>query len=183
MAPDEFYHEVPDGKAAIYATLTRMAELIRDHDPRVSAFAQRLLEMIQELDPTLTHAEIASVMFNWVREHMLYTDDIAVDPINAPGWDIVDVIKQPQVILDEILALGHATGDCDDYVIWLGSLYYDVGYGVTLVNVVQKGTEQEHVYLRVATPDGVYAADGIVAEDFGWELPEEDKLFEAVVPV
>lgn len=182
-AEDEHYSIVPDGKAAIWATLQRMAELVRDHDPRVTAFAQRLVEMIQELDPGLTHAEIASVMFNWVRDHMFYTDDVSVDPINAPGWIITDVIKQPQVILDEILAKGHAAGDCDDYVIFLGALYYDVGYGVTLVNVVQRGTEQEHVYLRVATPDGVYAADGIVAEDFGWELPEEDKLSEAVLPV
>jgi hypothetical protein len=183
MEPDAHYYEVPDGKAAIYATLSRMAELIRDHDPRVSAFAQRLYEMVLELDPTCTHVEIAAVLFNWVRDHMLYTEDVHVDPINAPGYDIVDVIKQPQVILDEILSLGHATGDCDDYVIFLGSLYQDVGYGVTLVNVVQRGTEQEHVYLRVATPDGVFAADGIIDEPFGWELPEEDKEFEAVVPV
>jgi hypothetical protein len=183
VQPDESYSIVPDGKAAIWATLQRMAELVRDHDPRVTAFAARLQEMILELDPTLSHAEIASVIFNWVRDHMFYTDDVAVDPINAPGWQIADVIKQPQVVLDEILAMGHATGDCDDYVIFLGSLYYDLGYGVTLVNVVQRGTEQEHVYLRVATPDGVYAADAIVPEDFGWELPEEDKLSEAVLPV
>jgi predicted transglutaminase-like cysteine proteinase len=74
-------------------------------------------------------------------------------------------------------------GDCDDYVVLLGSLYYDLGWGVTLVNVVQDGTDQEHVYLRVTTPDGVFAADAIIREPFGWELPPEERLSEAVVVV
>lgn len=180
---DERYFEVPDGKAAIWATLERMAELIREHDPAVTRFAERLVAMIEEVDPTLSSAEVASVMFNWVREHMFYTDDAHVDPVNRPGDTIVDVIHHPDVLLDQILRIGHAVGDCDDYCILLGALYYDAGYGVTLVNVVQAETEQEHVYLRVTTPQGTYAADPIMPEDFGWELPESERIFFATLPV
>jgi hypothetical protein len=179
----EFYHEVPDGKASIWASLQRVAEIIRDHNPSVADFAEHLEEAILAHDPTLTHEEIAAVVFEWVKAHMHYVDDIHVDPINAPGYDITDELKHPDVLLGEIARQGFATGDCDDYVILLGSLYHDRGYGITLVNVVQRGTEQEHVYLRVATPDGVFAADGIVDEPFGWELPEEDRESESVVPV
>lgn len=181
------YTPVPDGKPGIWATLQRMAELIRSHAPSVTVYAQALQQEILDLAAsqhrTLSHAEIAAILFDWVRLHMFYVDDETSDPINAPGVDILDKIQHPDVMLDEIDRLGQGMGDCDDYIILLGSLYHDLDYGVTLVNVVQASTEQEHVYLRVTTPEGVFAADPIIEEPFGWEIPRDEITEESVVPV
>jgi hypothetical protein len=177
---DHAFSEIPDGKPGILVTLSRMADIIRDHSQYVSDFALRMLEQLEELDPTLTSAEQAAVIFNWVHGHMIYVDDEMLDL--GAGVVYNDVLKHPEVTLTEIQRLGSSTGDCDDQILLLGSLYHDIGWGVILVNIkTLEGTE--HVYLKVITPDGTYAADPIVQEDFGWELPLEERAETVELPV
>lgn len=177
---DHAFSEIPDGKPGILTTLSRMADIIRDHSQYVSDFALRMLEQLEELDPTLTSAEQAAVIFNWVHQHMIYVDDEMVDLGNGAVYS--DVLKHPEVTLTEIQRLGSSTGDCDDQILLLGSLYHDIGWGVILVNIkTLEGTE--HVYLKVVTPDGTYAADPIVQEEFGWELPLEERAETVELPV
>lgn len=177
---DVIHREIPDGRDGTLVSLSRIAEIIREHPPSVTQFSQCMIEQIEELDPSLTSAEQAAVIFNWVHDHMIYVDDETLDL--GAGVEYTDVFKHPEVTLDEISRLGSTTGDCDDYIILLGSLYQSIGWGVILVQITTiEGVE--HVYLRVVTPDGTYAADPIVREDFGWELPAEQRARIVELPV
>lgn len=72
-----------------------------------------------------TQEETVSRMLYWVRGHMVYVDD----PPNE------EFIKSPMVLLNEILTLGKAVGDCDDYVMIFGGLVHaaDVPLRLTLM--------------------------------------------------
>lgn len=160
----ERYVEVPDGPESALATLRYMAAVIRDPDPLVDQ-ASDILSLQLE---SLTNAEQAAAIFEWVRSHMTYTpdfnDDLTIEEIRRPGY-----------LLIEIGRLGTALGDCDDYVVLLGALYRRLGYPVTLIAISRSEDRiLDHVYLAVDTDEGRFTADGIVPEPFGWECPDEE---------
>ena len=168
------YREIPEGNPGVLITLDRMAELIRDPSPAVAAWADHLADTAEAAGAD--DAAIAEAVFEWVRLHMVYVED-------QDSHDVVEEIRTPDYLLDEIARLGHAIGDCDDFVLLLGALYQALGYGVLLVAIGLTDDNLEHVYLHVVTPAGQIPADPIRPEDFGWEVAEEDRTAQYVVEV
>lgn len=153
--------EVPEGHPGSWATLAYMARVALAPNPRLDAVAAAW----GNAPP--------SVLFEWVRAHMLYTPDYN-------NGSIIEEIQTPGHTLDEIARLGRAIGDCDDYVVLLASLYVRRGHRVVLV-AISRHVDQllDHVFLTV---DGI-AADGIVAEPFGWEVPTSEVTYRMEYPL
>lgn len=169
----ERFIEIPDGNEGSLATLRYMAAMMRAPDPEADTVSD-ILSLALE---THSDAERAETVFEWVRRHLTYTPDhddgLTIEEIRTPGY-----------LLIEIERLGTALGDCDDYVVLLGALLIRLGYPVTLVAISRHEDQQlDHVYLAVDTDEGRYTADGIVAEPFGWEVPEDEVTNRVEVPV
>jgi transglutaminase-like putative cysteine protease len=158
---------IPEGVPGRIMTLERMRALIRAPDPLVDAVVAAFLDnpAYGDLEP---HA-LAAALYRWVQDRMLYTPD-------PQDGELIDEIKTPGYLLEEIFRYGHTLGDCDDYVVLLGALYWRLGYRVTLVGITREADGvPDHVYLTVETPEGVVAADAIpvhgLSQPFGWEIP------------
>lgn len=107
----------------------------------------------------------------WVRRSMIYTPD-------PPD---VEHVKWPSALFDEIRRLGHATGDCDDYVMLYATVTaarnIPTQLRVAARHPVVDGTGEyqfDHIYTRVK-PD--YGQDWIPVDPssegaLGWETPE-----------
>jgi hypothetical protein len=168
------YREIPDGNPGVIITLDRMAELIREPSPHVTAWAEHLVDVAERHDAS--DLLLAETVFEWVRLHMVYVED-------QDSLGVVEEIRTPEYLLDEIARVGHALGDCDDFVLLLGALYKALGWGVYLVAIGLNDDLLEHVYLHVVTPEGQVPADPIRPEPFGWEVAEEDRTAQYVVEV
>lgn len=157
----ERWVRIPEGQSGSWVTLGRMADMIYTHDPLVD----RLAAQMASAPPV--------VIFEWVRSHMLYTPDFN-------NGEVIEEIKTPGYLIQEIAALGKALGDCDDYVVLLAALYLRGGHRVVLVAISRHADQLlDHVYLTV---DGV-AADGIVRYPFGWEVPASEVTFRMEYPL
>lgn len=157
----ERWIKVPEGHPGSWATLAYMASVIRAPNPRLDAAAAAW-----GTAPPRT-------IFEWVRQHMLYMPDFN-------NGSVIEEIQTPGHTLEEIDRLGRAVGDCDDYVVLLGSLWYRQGRQIVLVAISRHADQLlDHVYLMV---DGV-AADGIVPEPFGWEVPASEVTYRMEYPV
>ncbi|MGH9896606.1 MAG: hypothetical protein ACREA0_32330 [bacterium] len=168
------YREIPEGNPGVIATLDRIAELIREPALAVSEWADHLADVAEQHGAG--DLALAEMTFEWVRLHMVYVED-------QESHGVADEIRTPEYLLHEISRLGHAIGDCDDFVLLLGALYKALGFGVFLVAIGLADENLEHVYLHVVTPEGQVAADPIRPEDFGWEVAEEDRTAQYVLEV
>ena len=157
----ERFIPIPEGNAGNLITLDRMAEMIREQQPLFTPLAR--------LGPP--SATDAHRIFEWVRSHMLYIEDLN----DLRG--VIEEIKTPEYLLREIATFGSAIGDCDDYVVLYGTIYLARGYGVKLVAIaLHEDTLLEHVFLQVSWDgSGWVTCDGIVAEPMGWEVPEREQ--------
>jgi hypothetical protein len=168
---EEHFIPVPDGDAGSIATLHRMAGLIKLPDPWVDDFTDILSQA--DRDPY----DLAQMVFEWVRSKMLYTPD-------RTDSDILDEIRTPGYLLRETLTFGAALGDCDDYVVLYGAIYYRLGYPVTLEAISRHEDEMmDHVYLSIRIGGVRVAVDGIVDYPFAWEVPEEEITRRVSLPV
>jgi transglutaminase-like putative cysteine protease len=118
-----------------------------------------------------TQAEEAERILYWVRRHMIYTPD-------PPD---VEHVKWPSALFDEIRRLGHATGDCDDYVMLYAAITSARDIPTRLViaarHPVVDGTGEyqfDHIYTRVQLDSGQdwTPVDPSSEGALGWETPE-----------
>lgn len=129
-------------------------------DPNVRRIAGRELRKAG-VQPQDWEGE-ADTLFEYTRQAVRYTRDPAG----------VELFQSPMRSLD------HAIGDCDDQVIFLGSLLQSIGHPIILRVIGLKGSDQfEHIYLLVGIPPDVPAKykayDPSRSEAAGWELPEK----------
>ncbi len=159
--------EIPEGPLGALATLRIMADMIRVPDPGLLDFVEGLRQ--RAAAHGLTETETAKWLFDWTRQRFLYTED-ADDRRMDVQTD--EVIQNPGASYAQMLAHGRARGDCDDYVVWLGALYYWLGFPLSLEAVATHPDGQlDHVYLRVEVDGRWQGADAIpdAAGVFGWE--------------
>lgn len=99
-------------------------------------------QVIAEIWPKDYVGEISAIC-NWVAQHVYYTND----PMH------VELVKDPQRLVEEILAKGYARGDCDDMACLIGTMALQVGRHAQFV-VVGFGRKGEftHVFTRVQEP-------------------------------
>ena len=99
-------------------------------------------EVIGELYPKNYSGEVVAIC-NWVSEYVRYTND----PLH------VELLKDPQRIVEEILAKGFARGDCDDMACLIATMSLQVGRHAQFVVVgFQARGEYSHVFTRVQEP-------------------------------
>jgi transglutaminase-like putative cysteine protease len=149
-------------------------ELVRDRMiPRIkdAAESRTVREWARINFAQVTQAEEAESILYWVRRHMLYTPD-------PPD---IEHVKWPSALFDEIRRLGHATGDCDDYVMLYAAITrardIPTQLRITARKPVVDGTGEyqfDHIYTRVK-PDygGAWIPVDPSSEGaMGWETTE-----------
>jgi len=109
----------------------------------------------------------ARALYDWVQRHLSYTGDHV----------LVEEVRGAVALLEDIADHGVAFGDCDDYVILLGSLLASIGIGFSLGLVSARPDQQfDHIFLIVFTELGREAADAIPpgpgqrGHPFGWHV-------------
>ena len=99
-------------------------------------------DIVAGLQPKDYAGEIVAVR-NWVAENVRYTND----PIH------VELVKSPQTIVEEYLARGVATGDCDDIACITGAMHLQLGRNCQLMPVGFGATgHYSHVFERCQEP-------------------------------
>lgn len=129
-------------------------------DPNIRRIAGRVLKNVPSRD---WRAE-AVALFEYTRDKIRYTRDPAG----------VELFQSPSRALD------HGIGDCDDQVIFLGSLLQSVGYPVILRVIGLKGSDHyQHIYILVGLPPHdpkeYTPLDPSRPEPAGWELPADQR--------
>ena len=129
-------------------------------DPNVRKIAGQVLKKVPSRD---WKAE-AIALFEYTRKVIRYTRDPAG----------VELFQSPARALD------HGIGDCDDQVIFLGSLLQCVGYPIMLRVIGLRGSDSfQHIYIMVGLPPHDPAEymplDPSRPEPAGWELPESQR--------
>ncbi len=143
----------------------RMIPRIRD-----AGRSQQVREWARINFGNMSQAAEAEHILYWVRRNMVYTPD----PPN------VEHVKWPSALFDEIRRLGHATGDCDDYVMLYATLTVarDIPTRLTIAarHPVVDGTGEyqfDHIYTRVQLDAGDWRPVDPSSEGaLGWETPE-----------
>jgi transglutaminase-like putative cysteine protease len=162
MKPERYERqtEVPDGNEGVRHSMTRLAALIREgaQSSFVRAWAATMASPERGLDGTTVER-----LTTWVRGRMRYTPD-------PPE---MERITSPAALLEEIGRLGHAVGDCDEYVSLLGGLLAALGFSVNLVLLSTDPDQMyRHVALTVWLPDGTRVPVDVSSEyAVGWEEP------------
>jgi hypothetical protein len=86
--------------------------------------------------------EILAIRY-WVTEHIRYVND----PLH------VEVVKDPQRLIEEVLARGQAAGDCDDLASLIACMALQVGRVCEFVVVgFSEPGHYTHVFVRVKEP-------------------------------
>lgn len=90
--------------------------------------------------------QLPLVMDAYIRSTFSYSDEV------------IETLKAPERILDEIEAFGGFTGDCDDVSIWTATLATAMGYPVRFVAIRTDPRSEDfsHVFTDVnfSTPTG-----------------------------
>lgn len=96
---------------------------------------------------------------NWVSEKIFYVND----PLH------VELLKDPQRLCEEIIARGHARGDCDDIATLIATMALQVGREAqfVIVGFGEKGS-YSHVFARVKDPKGPWiVCDPVAGSEVG----------------
>lgn len=170
----EWFREISEGVPGSLETLALMRQMILTPDRIVDG---AVTDILSQTPDEIDSRSLATMIFEWVRSHMLYTPDmnngIIIEELRSPGYTLFEIGK-----------LGAAIGDCDDYVILLAALYHRLGYPVRMVAISRYADMLlDHVYLQVQIDGEWVTADGIVDFPFGWEVPAEEVTNRVEYPV
>lgn len=166
--------EIGHGDDAIYATVQRMASIIRESSksPLIREWARTILERVQ----VNKKYDEAQAIHNFVRDNVRYTRD-------PHGWEY---IQTPPVLLGGIeqylrRRAARPIGDCDDMTVLSLSLMKSVGFPV-VIKTVGYGPRFSHVYGMVYV-DGKWAVTDTVRPDkwLGWESSGIARVMEVQV--
>jgi len=130
------FHGHPD-------TLRAMAKAVHGERGEQSVFVRSVVEeVVLGLQPKDYLGEILAIRY-WVTEHVRYVNDSLH----------VEIVKDPQRLVEEVLARGQASGDCDDLASLIATMCLQVGRVVEFV-VVGFGEpgHYSHVFVRVKEP-------------------------------
>lgn len=155
------------GETGTKQTVAVIRELVRDG--RMNSVVRRTAEEVLRASGIAERDALGEIraLFEFVRSSLRYTRD----PINVE-----------QVTTAEGLILDHSHGDCDDFVVLLGSLLEAVGHPVRL-KIVRKAERGpwRHIYLEVFVSGRWLPADPTnKKQPLGWEVQHGDAF---VVPI
>lgn len=146
-------HEIPDGRAGVYATLSAMAEITRDfaRHPDIIVLARSL---VGHLDGKNFLGEAREV-HRFVRDEIRYVRDV----LN------VETLQTPDV------TLALRSGDCDDKSILVGALLAAIGHPVRYLAIGLNGGDFEHVLAETKIGAQWRAVETTEPVALGWLPP------------
>ena len=99
-------------------------------------------ELLRGMHPKNYLGEIVAVR-NWVAEKVRYAND----PLH------VELVKDPQRLVEEVVERGHAVGDCDDMASLIGTMGLQIGR-IAQICAVGFGApgKYSHVFARIQEP-------------------------------
>ena len=133
-------------------------------DPKIQSLAAMIMEEYEV--PSRNYEAEAKAVFDWVRTNIRYTRD-------PEG---LELFRKP------IRTVQLGIADCDDMSILICALLGTIGHRLQLRVIGVTSNEPEHIYpLDLLPPDNstyYIALDATRPEDIGWEVPEEQRLFQ-----
>jgi len=133
-------------------------------DPKIQQLASRIMEEYNV--PSRDYEAEVRAIFDWVRTNIRYTRD-------PEG---LELFRKP------IRTVQLGLADCDDMSILISALLGTIGHKTMLRVIGVTSKEPEHIYPLVLLPpdNATYyiALDATRSEDMGWEIPEEQRLFQ-----
>ena len=151
------------GDAGISQTVYKIRDAVYYgvRTPRVRALAETIVSACVERD----ERQELDCLRKYVLDHYRYLRD--------PRG--VDLIKSPEVVVDEIGRLSFFQGDCDDVTAFMSSLLMSIGFPVRLVVLEPVGKDSfKHVYLEAfMTKAQEWLAIDCTArnKELGWSAP------------
>lgn len=124
-------------------TLAKLVQVTQGPRGEQSLVVRSLTEqVIGRLWPKDYVGEISAIC-HWVSQHVVYVND----PLH------VELVKDPQRLVEEIVARGYARGDCDDIAGLIATMALQIGRHPQFVVVgFGKPGSYTHVFTRVQEP-------------------------------
>jgi hypothetical protein len=124
-------------------TLAAMVDVAQGPRGEQSMMVRSVTEdVVRWVQPKDYLGEILAVRY-WVTEKVRYAND----PIH------VEMVKDPQRLIEEVVARGQAVGDCDDLATLIGTMCLQLGREAECVVVGFGGPgSYSHVFTRVKEP-------------------------------
>lgn len=154
---------VPFGQAGTEKGISATKDLIAEARgiPEVHDISS---DIVSHIDPSDHEGRLRAIF-----GHAQNTFRFVKDP-----WH-TEFIKTPNAILRDLRKYGHVRGDCDDAVVYLGSLVESAGYPVKLsmLKADPARNDYSHIYLEAYTGKKWMPMDIISKKNkFGWEYPK-----------
>jgi hypothetical protein len=153
-------------------TVKLIAKLIKESTglSPARAVVEDIIAYVKEKDWKL---EVEAI-YKYARQHFRYTKDVYGE----------EFMKTPERIFREISERGFFLGDCDDAMIFIGSLLKNAGYPVFATIVRREGYSAfTHIYPQTMLPTGEYIALDITLQAPFNSRPEgvaEEKMFKVI---
>lgn len=135
-------------------TIREMVRAARGERGERSTLVRSMTEqVVHQLQPKDYLSELIAIR-NWVASHVRYTNDSLT----------TEVVKDPQRMVEEILARGKAVGDCDDIGLLIATMVRQVGREAEYITVGFQGpklwkrarqwdtNDFSHVFARALEP-------------------------------
>lgn len=154
------YSNLAPGLAGVMQTLPKMERLVAAavRDPRV----RRATEWVVRDAGGGDRVAEARAIFDFVRRRVRYTRD----PSD------VELVHEPQLLLERIQNTGWAAGDCDDHALLIAGMGHSIRLPIAWVLAGPSRQEPEHIYAAMAEPgQGLEPAEGLLALDTAVPTP------------
>lgn len=155
------------GNPGIRQTVDHMWRLMLAYSPRVRDKAEAVLAAYKV--QFAADALQAAALYDWVQRRLAYVKDHV----------LIEELRGPDQLLDDIARAGSSMGDCDDFSILLGAELASIGIPFSLATVSTDPSQvYNHVFLNLDTAAmGRLVLDPIGRDDmgrparFGWHVP------------
>jgi transglutaminase-like putative cysteine protease len=148
---------IPAGKAGTKKTIQKMAQLARQ----------------SSLNPTLSTLAINLGNVHAI-EHFVVSNSVY-------RYEQMEIIRQPEWMLNDLYTQGYMEGDCDDFTTLEASLCKAIGVGSRIVAVRTEANnpDYDHVFLEIPTATGTaFRMDATVHPEI--VIPEVERMVEYV---
>lgn len=156
---------IPKGDEGTVKTVQYMARMIREgsKDPSIR---QTAISIVLHWP---NDVEKVDALYRFVQSRMSYVRDCAYS----------EALMTANGHVRQFLQAGQSAGDCDDHVIFLGSLIASIGYPIRIVVIRGKPGDGpfDHVYLETLLRGTWVSLDATAKnKPLGWRVPNPSRI-------